>query len=120
MPHLTVEYTNNLGLTTPAATLIALNEALVGTGHFKEIDIKSRAYEVTQFAVGTTPENRGFFHAKLVIASGRDTKTRQAVNQALVKRMESLLPSRAGLHIQVTAEILELDPDTYAKIVVSA
>jgi 5-carboxymethyl-2-hydroxymuconate isomerase len=119
MPHLTIEYTSNLGMTTPAAMLGALNQTLVDTGHFKEADIKSRAYEVTHFAVGTSPENRGFFHAKLLILSGRDVPTRQAISKVLVDKMTSLLPARAGLHTQVTVDLVEIERETYAKAVIS-
>jgi 5-carboxymethyl-2-hydroxymuconate isomerase len=119
MPHLTVEYSNNLGMTTPAAMLVTLNQALADTGHFKEADIKSRAYEVMQFAVGTSTENRGFFHAKLLILSGRDVPTKHAISHALVEKMPSLLPARAGLHTQVTVEVVEIERETYAKAVIS-
>ncbi len=120
MPHLTVEYTNNLGMTTPAAMLISLNQALVGTGHFKEADMKSRAYEVAQFAVGTATANRGFFHATLAILNGRDTATRHAISHALATQIDSLLPIRSGLHIQVTVELVEMQSETYTKIVINA
>ena len=115
MPHLTIEYTNNLGITTPAAMLVALNQAMVDTGHFQEVDIKARAYEVTQFSVGTNTANRGFFHARLLLLSGRDEQIKKTISQALSDKMKSLLPARSGLQVQVTVDIADMDRAAYAK-----
>jgi 5-carboxymethyl-2-hydroxymuconate isomerase len=120
MPHLSVEYSSNLGMSTPNAMLTALNQTLLDTGHFLEEDIKSRAIEITQYAVGIKDEPRGFCHATLLLLSGRNTPSKQAISQALVQRLATLMPTNTGLMIQISVHLQDMDRATYAKIAIPA
>lgn len=115
MTHLTLEYTDNLPQFDAAGTLQALNEALVASGHFDEIDIKSRAVRLDTFLVGTAHAGRGFASVRLAILSGRPTEVKQALSASLLHVLKQRPGSPAGMHVQLCVEILEIDRETYAK-----
>ena len=120
MPHLTLEYTRNLSGFDAQKALLHMNEALFGSGHFDEADIKSRAIPVDCFVIGTSPENRAFIHAKLAIMSHRPPVVRQSLSTMLLQELTGLVPDRPGLHVQICVEILEIERDTYSKNVLGA
>ncbi len=115
MPHLTVEYTNNIGQTCTPQMLRILNSALMTSGQFDEPAIKSRAVVVETFAVGTsTEEERGFLAARLCILSGRTPEQKKQLSDILMEALEkAFLPSR--IHTQITVEILDMDRASYGK-----
>lgn len=120
MPHLVIEYTENLALPDPAACLSAVNAALVASGQFEEVDIKSRAYPVAAFLVGTEHAGRAFVAARLSILSGRSLETKQDLSQRVLRALQQHLPSGTGLSTQVSVEVVEIERSTYAKCVVGA
>lgn len=115
MPHLTVEYSANVAGFDPLPALRAMNRALAATGEFKEIDIKARARRVEDFIVGTEEDQRGFIHAKLAILSGRSEDTRKRVSETLLEALQAATPRVPGLHLQLCAEIIDIDRASYAK-----
>jgi 5-carboxymethyl-2-hydroxymuconate isomerase len=117
MPHLTLEYTANLAGFDPLPTLRAINRALAATGEFKEADIKARAWQVTDFMIGTVEEQRGFVHARLAILSGRSEDTKKMVSATLLEVLQSACPRVPGVAVQLCAEIVDIDRASYAKSV---
>lgn len=115
MPHLTLEYTSNLPGFDPAVALKTLNQALAASGQFEELDIKSRATALASFAVGTAEVPRGFVHAKLYILSGRTPETKKALSHCTLQALRTVCPAPPGVHVQLCAEILDIDRDSYAK-----
>lgn len=115
MPHLTLECTRNLHGFDVAAALMKLNRTLLDSGHFKEIDIKSRAMALEDFLVGTVPEGYAFLHAKLSILKGRPTDVRRAVSSSLLRVLHELCPRSSTLHVQLCVELLEIDGEVYSK-----
>lgn len=120
MPHLVIEYTDNLALPDPAAWLSAANAALVASGQFIEADIKSRAYPVAAFHIGTEPAARAFVAARLSILSGRSIEVKQDLSQRVLQALQQHLPPATGLSTQVSVEVVEIERSTYAKCVVEA
>jgi 5-carboxymethyl-2-hydroxymuconate isomerase len=120
MPHLIIEYSENLALLDPAAWLSAANAALVASGQFDEVDIKSRAYRVATFRVGSEHAGRAFVAARLSILSGRSLETKQDLSQRILQSLQQHLPSATGLSTQVSVEVVDIDRSTYAKCVVEA
>lgn len=114
MPHLTVEYSTNLGTDITPAVLRAVNDALLGTGQFEEADIKSRAIGFDSVAIGTADVPRAFVAAKLSILSGRSAQTKHEIAQALLAALEAAIPAN-GAELQTSVEILDIDRDSYAK-----
>lgn len=115
MPHLTLEYAANLPDFNPRDVLRALNESLVASGHFEEPDIKSRAIAFDTVAVGTSPEERGFVHAKLAILSGRSVVVRQALSEQLLAALRPWTTAATGMAVQVCVEIQEIERASYSK-----
>ena len=97
-----------------------MNRVIFGSGHFDEVDIKSRAIPLDCFVIGTAPENRGFIHARLAVMSHRSPAVRQALSTMLLQELTGLVPEHPGLHVQICVEILEIERDTYSKKVLGA
>ncbi len=114
MPHLTIEYTDNLPQFNAGSALLALNSVLAASGHFEEIDIKSRAIRLDTFLIGTSSDRRAFVHVKLAILSGRSTEAKRELSESLLRVLkESDWPTSA--HVQLCVEVQEIERDVYAK-----
>ncbi|MNJ28326.1 5-carboxymethyl-2-hydroxymuconate Delta-isomerase [compost metagenome] len=117
MPHLNVEYSDNLRDLDVDRLLLRLNHALVGSGQFAdELDIKSRAAAFAGFRVGIAPTERAFAHARLSILSGRSPEVKRQLSASLLEVLKEAIPARAGLDIQLCVEVLDIDRGSYAKV----
>lgn len=113
MPHLLVEYSANLN-PDPQALLTALNDALIESGHFVEFDIKTRLFPVEHFLIGNQGQ-RAFVHACLKLMPGRTLEDRADLAQRLSQTVAQQFSQVTTLHIQFSAEVLELHAATYSK-----
>ena len=120
MPHLTLEYSANLTAFDAKATLLAMNTALAATGHFVEADIKSRSHRCDTFAVGTSSEPRAFVHADLAILSGRPLETKRELSAAVLAVLQAQCSAPAGVHLQLSVQVLEIERESYAKVSIDA
>ena len=120
MPHLTLEYTNNLGNINPGRVLLALNHALAASGHFEDTDIKSRAIGFDTWRIGTTPAEQGFVHVKLAILSGRSTLVKSELSTALLRVLRASCKGAADFPVQLCIEVQEIERASYAKEVLNA
>ncbi|GAB2180684.1 5-carboxymethyl-2-hydroxymuconate Delta-isomerase [Denitratisoma sp. agr-D3] len=115
MPHLTLEYTDNLG-DFPAATILArLNTVLAGSGQFEEVDIKSRARRLDCYAIGTASTGRAFVHVRLSLLSGRSPQIKQELSAALLAALAECQPRPATLHVQLSVELQDMARECYGK-----
>lgn len=114
MPHLTVEYSSNLSLQA-RELLLQINASLAETGHFKEIDIKSRAIRVDDVVIGTSPAARAFLHARLAILKGRSTEVKRELSERVLTIIQAAQSWPQDLDVQLCVEVLEIDKETYAK-----
>lgn len=119
MPHLTMEYSRNLHAEKLAPTLLALNRRLLDSGHFEELDIKSRAIALDQFLVGTVPEGRAFVHVKLALLSGRTEQVKRELAEGLLAVLQHAYAEEHALHLQLCVEIQEIERASYAKVTFS-
>ncbi len=115
MPHLTLEYTNNLTALDAGRVLLALNHALVASGQFEDIDIKSRALPLETFLIGTSVGNHAFVHVKLALLSGRSSQTKSELSSALLRVLRANCEAGAGNHLQLCVEVQDIDRASYAK-----
>lgn len=120
MPHLVIEFSENLTPFDPAACLAAANAALVASGHFEEVDIKSRAYCAATFRIGSEDAGRAFLAARLSLLSGRSLETKQALSRRVLQALQEQLPSVNGLTTQVSVEVVDIDRDCYTKAVIGS
>lgn len=115
MPHLTLEYTDNLPQFNASNALLALNKALLASGQFEETDIKSRAVRLDTFLVGTTPTGHGFAHVKLAMLSGRSTQVKSELSASLLNVLKQVCELPASPQVQLCIEIQDIERETYAK-----
>jgi 5-carboxymethyl-2-hydroxymuconate isomerase len=120
MPHLVLEYSENLEQFDAAACLAIANAALVASGQFEEADIKSRAFCVAAFRVGSAPAGCAFIAARLSILSGRSLETKQDLSQRVLQALQQQFLSGAGFNTQLSVEVIDIDRASYAKAVVEA
>lgn len=119
MPHLTLEYTNNLDAINPDRILLALNHALVASDHFEEMDIKSRATQLDTWRVGVSTSEHSFVHVKLAILSGRSTQVKSEISNALLRVLSVSCKGLASHPVQLCVEVQEIERASYAKKVLN-
>lgn len=115
MPHLTLEYTANLGATRPADLLLRANRCLAASGLFAEADIKSRSVCLDDWYVGTESGARAFVHARLSLLRGRPIDVRRRLADMLLDDLRTAWPVPTDCAVQWCVEVSEIDGDTYAK-----
>ncbi|MDF0733128.1 5-carboxymethyl-2-hydroxymuconate Delta-isomerase [Pseudomonas entomophila] len=117
MPHLNLEYSDNLRELKVDVLLLRLNHTLLVSGQFAdELDIKSRAQAFAQYRVGTAPSERAFAHVRLAILSGRSPQVKKQLSDSLLEVLHEAIPAQAGLDIQLCVEVLDIDREPYAKL----
>ena len=117
MPHLTLEYTNNLSNFDPMQTLAAINSAMLDSGLFNEPDIKSRAIALESFQIGIKATPRAFAHVRIAMLAGRSAEERQALADAVLVRLNAAVDGAEAIEIQLSVETLDIHRASYAKAV---
>ncbi|MDZ3993471.1 5-carboxymethyl-2-hydroxymuconate Delta-isomerase [Pseudomonas sp. Teo4] len=117
MPHLNLEYSDNLRELNVDTLLLRLNHALVGSGQFAdERDIKSRAQAFAHYRVGTGTGERAFAHVRLAILDGRSPEVKSQLSASLLDVLREAILERPGLDLQLCVEVLDIDRAPYAKL----
>ena len=106
MPHLYVEYSNNLTGLNEQGLLEKLNAVVCGHPTVAdEADVKARIAALQQFRIGTTPAQRGFVHVQLRLLAGRTPEVKKELADAIAallrlqqaqERWRTNQPSYAG------------------------
>ena len=78
MPHITVEYTDNLDFDRQGL-LADLQQALVETGAVAQKGIKSRAVRITDYRIADGYRDYAFVHVGLLVREGRSPEIKQAM-----------------------------------------
>ena len=116
MPHLIVEYSQNLAGFPEAQALTELNQAVTSSPEvLDEADLKSRFVLVDSFEVGTAPANRAFVHAQLRLLSGRTPEPKKDLSERVAEVLRRLSPKPAGVMVQLSVEIVDMDRGSYVK-----
>jgi 5-carboxymethyl-2-hydroxymuconate isomerase len=117
MPHLTLEYSNNLPATVDFDSLFArLHATLAGAGPFPLAQIKSRAVPHDVFRVGAGAPDAVFVHLTLEILSGRDVEARRRIAASLLEALrETFAGAWDARPCDLTVSVRELERETYAK-----
>ncbi|AZN37146.1 5-carboxymethyl-2-hydroxymuconate Delta-isomerase [Iodobacter ciconiae] len=111
MPHINIEYSNNLSTFDANLALQQLNNALIESGHFAEGDIQSRAMGFDHFQIGNVAEGRAFIHIQLRILSGRSAEVKKSLSEALLQALKIDNPQQ--LKILIRSEIIDIDRPSY-------
>jgi len=116
MPHLIVEYSQNLAGFPEAQALTELNQAVTSSPEvLDEADLKSRFVRHASFQVGTVPAGRAFVHAQLRLLSGRSPEAKQDLAGRVAEVLRRLTPRPAGVMVQLSVEIVDMDRPSYIK-----
>lgn len=118
MPHLTLEYTSNLSQGIDADQLFSkLHQILVDVGGISIHNCKSRAVCLDTYYIGKGDAQEAFMHLDIRFLEGRSLELKQRIGQLSLNWLkEYFAPSLAGLEMQVTVEIADIQSQTYFKI----
>ena len=116
MPHLFIEYTDNLtGLNErdvmrELATAVCDHPCVAD-----EADVKARIARLSSFHIGTQPEQRGFVHVQLRLLAGRTEQAKKELSDSLGAVLRRTVPQPAGVMVQLSVEVADMDKPSYFK-----
>ncbi|MQW91364.1 5-carboxymethyl-2-hydroxymuconate isomerase [Acinetobacter wanghuae] len=121
MPHIHLEYSDNLTELDPKPLLTAIHEKMLA-GHFVQSakELKSRAIKQSNYLIGLGEENDAYLHAKVSVLSGRDEPTKIAISQEVLTAIQESFTQPENLNVQICVEIIEMPKSTYSKVALSA
>ncbi|MCD5322142.1 MULTISPECIES: 5-carboxymethyl-2-hydroxymuconate Delta-isomerase [Pontibacillus] len=91
MPHIIVEYTDNLADLNFRSLLKSLNHVLVESDHFPTGGIRSRAVKLTDYVVADGTEDDAFVHIELKVGAGRSEEVLKATSESLFEAAKTFL-----------------------------
>ena len=117
MPHLTLEYSDNLPAPVDFGALFTrLHEALVETGSFRLAGLKSRAIPRSCFHVGAGSPESVFVHLTVAIFAGRAPAQQQEIGERLLVILKAAFePAWIGRPCDFTIELREMRREGYFK-----
>ncbi len=95
MPHLALEYTDNLAFDVQSL-LARLHDELVATGAVNLKGIKSRALRHTEYRIADGDEGYAFVHVNLLIREGRPLE----IQRDAARRVMAVLQETFGHHFE--------------------
>lgn len=93
MPHLTLEYTDNLDFDVQS-TLARLHTELVATGAINLKGIKIRAIRLCEYRVADGNPDYAFVHVNLLIRQGRPLEIQQQAAKRIMAVLEDVFGAR--------------------------
>lgn len=115
MPHMTVEYTNNLQCIDEAALMTALTNAVCDHPTIAdEADVKTRISALGKYQIGRNNAGRAFAHVELRLMAGRTPEVKKELSDRLATVLKAL-PAQNGLDVQLSVDIVDMDKPSYFK-----
>lgn len=113
MPHFIIEHNESiLEKLSPRQLLDTVYTGALESELFDEQSIKVRLLPYAHYCVGSS--DKDFIHVQAKILTGRDILQKQQLSRIIVDRLKAFeLDS-----ISITVEVVDLDTDSYAKVVV--
>ncbi len=112
MPHIVVEYSENLSKIDTYMLMADLHDALAAQDTVKKAKIKTRAIPIKDCMVGETEDMDEMVHIVLKLLKGRDVALRKKMADALFGVACSAVRSQYT-NCSVTVEVVEMEPETY-------
>jgi 5-carboxymethyl-2-hydroxymuconate isomerase len=111
MPHLTLEYTDNLSFDVQPL-LARLHEELVATGAVNLKGIKSRALRHTEYRIADGDAGYAFVHVNLLIREGRPLEIQQEAAQRIMAVLKDTFGYRfENGYMSLSVDIKEMRTD---------
>lgn len=119
MPHIHLEYSDNVENFQAKPILLALNHALVEGAYVGAAnELKSRAICQHDYVIGLADATQAYVHAKVSLLTGRSVELQQQIAQVILHTLEQHIPAQSQVNVQICVEILEMQKATYAKKIV--
>jgi 5-carboxymethyl-2-hydroxymuconate isomerase len=118
MPHLILEYSDNLEMPVVAEEIFKpLHAALVEFQPIKLADIKSRAIPCENYYIGAGTPESVFVHLTVKILTGRSIEERRKMSQRMLGLLEELFAGAlAKQPCDITVDICEMERQSYGKV----
>ena len=108
MPHLTLEYTDNIEVDVQPL-LARLHEEVVATGAINLKGIKSRAVRHTQYRIADGNPDYGFVHVGLLIREGRPIEIQKEATQRVMNVLKETFGHLFATHkLSLTVDLKEM------------
>lgn len=121
MPQITVEYSQSLAAAFDrrafALALHAVAPELIGSAR---ASFKTRFYAIDEAVIGDGDPAHAMVHVDFRLLSGRPPELKRRLGEAVLDLAGRFVRPVAGLDIQVTVEVRDLDRPHYHKLVVTA
>lgn len=117
MPHITLEYTDNVSPALDFAELFArVHGTIAELGSIRIGNCKSRAVPRSVYYVGDGTSAQAFVHADVRFLEGRAAAAREGISRSVLRILREAFPeSVAGGTVQITVEVSEIARQAYAK-----
>jgi 5-carboxymethyl-2-hydroxymuconate isomerase len=118
MPHLILEYTENVGQDVLFRELLAqLHQVLADTAGIQIENCKSRALRRDVACIGRGEPQGAFVHLEVRLLAGRSPELKQTIGRQYLDILQGTFgPSPAELRLQITVEIVDMEPGAYFKV----
>jgi 5-carboxymethyl-2-hydroxymuconate isomerase len=120
MPHVTLEYSKNLTNLDVKSMLLKLNQALLDTGEFRDIDIKARALPLDYVQVGLSSDSHGFIHVEVKFYKGRTNEVKRRIAQMCFQALRGNYKPLPKMTVQMDVETIEIDQDVFVRETIDA
>ncbi|MBE0685883.1 MAG: hypothetical protein IH585_07770 [Anaerolineaceae bacterium] len=108
MPHLTLEYTNNLDFDVQDVLARLLSE-LAATGAINLKALKSRAVRHSDYRIADGNPEYAFVHVNLLIREGRPIEVQKVLSQQVMKVLENTFGHRfENYFLSLSVDIKEM------------
>ena len=117
MPHLTLEYSANINQQIQTNELFSeLHQALAGLANLKVENCKGRLVRLEEAYIGRGEPHNAFVHLHIRLLAGRSPELKKRIGQHCLSFLESYFaPSAADHQLQITVEIIDVQPEAYFK-----
>ena len=113
MPHITVEYSSNLGRGVSVRTLIdELHRTVLDSGLFEPASVRTRALPRDIYVIADGNPENVFLHIIARIRAGRTMEARKSLGNGLLRTAKSVIAALpVSTPVALTVEVHEIDPE---------
>lgn len=116
MPHMYVEYTNNLQGLNEAQLMAALTNTVCDHPTVAdEADVKTRIAALSSYQIGRNNAGRAFAHVELRLMAGRSAEVKKELSDRIAAVLKAQIPAQASLDVQLSVDIADMDKPCYFK-----
>lgn len=113
MPHIIIEYSNNLPTVNITNLIHDCHHALDGIHNVTIDRVKTRAIKLDDYLVGVHGEKGQMIHITFRLLTGRSVEARRELAQILYDKAKAHIPADIYPNAALTVEVVELERETY-------